>query len=155
MCSSTQTNLPHRLRRTPPPGFILLFRGKRARARTGLPRGGSTQNDFCHARFCMKTKKTRLFCASLHLLEEILYFFFQFKRDVHARPRKDEQERNGDENPHEDKSRAVHGQLRAGWQGAGQVSWFVCIYLASSLPGKTPTRVLALRACRCKFAAVR
>lgn len=24
----------------------------------------------------MKTKKPRLFCASLHLLEEILYFFF-------------------------------------------------------------------------------
>lgn len=50
----------------------------------------------------------------------------QFKRDSNARFSKDEQERNGDKDPHENKIWPVHGQLRSGRKRtSGQVSLFV------------------------------
>lgn len=104
-----------------PQGIILFFWG--GDALTGLSPGSLTQL----LRALIDPVIMRVFTWADRKIVSVAFLggrrLFHVKHDLNARLSKDEQKRNGDKNPHEDKSWPVHSQLRVGRQRTWQVSF--------------------------------
>lgn len=119
MCSSAQTNSPHRPCLTPA-GHRPPFRD----AFTGLSPCSPAQLllatiidplfYFIMRVFTWADQKKNIF---------VVFFLFVLWWDLNAKFSNDEQKGNGDIDPHEDKIWPLHGQLWPGGQRAGQVSF--------------------------------
>ncbi len=112
-----------------PQSIILFFWG--GDALTGLSPGSLTQLLLA----LIDPVIMRVFTWADRKIAFVVFFartrLFNFKRDFNARFSKDEQKRNGDKSPHEDKSWPVRSQLRVGRQRTWQVSLFVARKLSS------------------------
>lgn len=126
MCSSTQTNLAHWLCQTHRERQDINPLFWRTSSLDYLP---VVWHNSCLLQSIMRVftwadqKISSLFFLLLLVKEDC----FTSQHDFNAKFSNDEQKRNGDKNPHEDKSWPVHSQLRVGRQRAGQVSFVCCM----------------------------